>query len=419
MTIMPTVSSAISESSCSEMPTCAGTVAPRRQLHPRISLALQAAVMVAFLAASAAPTPLYALYRAAWGFSPVTLTIIFGSYAISLMAALLVAGSISEHVGRRPAILAALGLNAAAMVVFLCAGSETWLIAARIVQGFATGIATSAIAAAIYDLERKHGAAINGVAPISGMAIGALGDAVLVQFAPDPMHLVFDVFIVLFAVQATLIWFMPETSPRKPGAWRSLRPRVAIPPHARRTFLRVAPMTVAVWALGGFTMSLGPTLAREVTSNPGVLIGGGMVFCLSTSASLAILFLRGLAPRTSMIVASLALLIGVPVILAGVHEHSTLLFLAGILISGIGFGLGFLSAMHNLIAVIEAHERAGLLAAFYVLSYLALSIPAVLAGTMAREVGVVTTMYWYCGGLMLLILLALAGALRHRTIQPQ
>lgn len=369
--------------------------------------------MVAFLAASAAPTPLYALYRAAWGFSPVTLTVIFGSYAISLMAALLVTGSISEHVGRRPAILGALALNAVAMVVFLCASSEGWLIAARIVQGFATGVATSAVAAAIYDLERKHGAAINGVAPISGMAIGALGAAVLVQYAPDPMHLVFLLFIVLFALQAALVWFMPETSPRKAGAWQSLRPRIIVPPHARATFLRVVPMTVAVWALGGFYMSLGPTLARDVTGDSGVLIGGAMVFALSTAASLAILLLRGLPPRSSMLIASLALLAGVPVILAGVFAHSTLLFMGGTLVAGIGFGLGFLSAMHNLVAVIAAHERAGLLAAFYVVSYLALSIPAVLAGTLAREFGVVHTVYWYCAALMLLILLALVGAWRQ------
>jgi MFS family permease len=79
------------------------------------------------------------------------LTIAFAVYALGLLAALLVTGSLSDYVGRRPVMLGALALELVAMVMFAMAPKIGWVIATRILQGVATGAATSAFTAAVVE----------------------------------------------------------------------------------------------------------------------------------------------------------------------------------------------------------------------------------------------------------------------------
>ena len=76
-----------------------------RRLPPATALWLLASIMVGFLAASSAPSPLYAVYREAWGFSALTLTLVFGCYAFALLASLLVLGTLSDYRGRREVVV--------------------------------------------------------------------------------------------------------------------------------------------------------------------------------------------------------------------------------------------------------------------------------------------------------------------------
>lgn len=109
-------------------------------LGRRAAFALHASVLVGLLAASSAPTPLYSDYQAQWRFSALTLTIVFSVYALALLGALLVAGTLSDHVGRRPVLAGALVAEAASMAVFITAHGVPDLIAARVVQGVASRI---------------------------------------------------------------------------------------------------------------------------------------------------------------------------------------------------------------------------------------------------------------------------------------
>ena len=121
------------------------------------ALWLYASILVTYLAASTAPSPLYALYREAWGFSALTLTLVFASYAFALLAALLVFGALSDHRGRREVIIGSMMLEFASLLVFRHASSVEWLVVARLVQGAATGVATSALSAGILDIDRQRG----------------------------------------------------------------------------------------------------------------------------------------------------------------------------------------------------------------------------------------------------------------------
>src|SRR5262249_59745189 len=90
-------------------------------LPPGVAFYLQVSILVFFIAGSSAPTPLYAVYQAAWGFSPITITVVFGVYALAVLAALLVFGSLSDHIGRRPVLLGTTLVHVVAMALFAAA----------------------------------------------------------------------------------------------------------------------------------------------------------------------------------------------------------------------------------------------------------------------------------------------------------
>lgn len=367
--------------------------------------------LVTFLAASSAPTPLYRLYRDAWGFSPAILTVIFAIYAFGLLLSLLVTGSLSDYIGRRKVIMGALALEMVSMVLFLVADSVPWLIAARIAQGLATGAATSALGAALLDVSRTRGPLVNSVSPIIGTGTGALLSSVLVQFAPWPTHLGFSLLLCALVAQSVLMLRLPETAGARAGAWRSLLPRLEVPHQARSALLRVSMVNVAVWALGGFYLSLGPTLAAMVTGSQAAMVGGLMVACLTSSGAIAVLMLRNAQGLTAMRIGASSLALGLPVSLFGVHGGGAWFFYLGTLFAGVGFGSAFLGALRTVMPLAEPHQRAGLMATFYVVSYLGMSLPVMAAGVAATHIGLIRTMDIY--GCML-ILLAVGALLSTR-----
>jgi MFS family permease len=227
---------------------------PRRpfRLPPRAAFLLLASTVVSLLASSSAPTPLYAVYQAEWGFSPITVTVVFGVYALAVLAALLTVGSLSDHVGRRPVLLVAIGVQAATMLVFATAGGVPELLVARVLQGLATGAAVGAIGAGLLDLDRPRGTIANAVSAPLGTAVGSILSGLLVQFLPAPTRTVYLLMFGIFVVQGVGVALMAETSTRRPGGLASLRPRFALPSAARGPLLRATPALVASWALAGF-----------------------------------------------------------------------------------------------------------------------------------------------------------------------
>jgi MFS family permease len=363
------------------------TQSQRPLLSNRVTVIMTVITAMTFSACGAAPTPLYNQYQESFGLTPFALTIIFGAYVLSLLGALLTVGSLSDFIGRRPAILAALALNIVAMVMFMFADSAAALIAARAVQGFASGFATTALGAAILDIDRARGPVLNSITAFTGLAAGSLGSGALVTYAPDPAQLVYAVLLVLSAIAAIVLWFMPETVSSKPGAFASLQPQVIVPAKARRALIEVTPVTIASWALGGFYFSLMPSLVRVATGVTLPIVGGLVVAALTLSGTASVLALRSTAARRILAGGIPALVSGVAITLVGASTQRVSLMLVGTLVSGIGFGAAFSGSMRTIMPLAEARERAGLLSAFYVEGYLSFSLPAIATGLVAPLVG--------------------------------
>lgn len=383
----------------------------------RSSLWFLAITLLSFLAASTAPTPLYHLYQDQLHFSAVVLTLIFGVYALSLLAALLTVGSLSDHVGRKPVIFTAVLLNALAMLLFIYADSVTWLISARVMQGFATGMATAVLSATLLDTDRQQGPLINSVAPLLGMALGGLGCGLLAEFAPAPLQLTYWLLLGLFVLQGIYVWRLPESVSPQTGAWASLKPTLHVPAQARSALWRVLPLNTATWALGGFYASLAPSLVRTATGSTSNLIGGSTVAALTLTGALMIFTLRNRSAKQTLRLGASLLPIGLVLILLGVHSASLSLFFLGTLVAGCGFGSGFLGAVRSLVPLALPHERAGLMSAYYVLSYLAFCLPALLAGYLARTYGLLATTDGYGAVLIVLAVGALLLSLRANAVK--
>jgi MFS family permease len=385
----------------------------RGRLSPAMAFAAASGIFVLFAAAASAPTPLYVVYQQEWGFSPTTLTVIFAVYAIALIGSLLTVGALSDHVGRRPVLGAAIALEAVALVLFLGAGGVTGLLAARIAQGIATGVAFSTLGATLVDLNPSHSPGraglVNAVAPISGLALGALGSGALVEFAPAPTRLVFALLIVGTVAAALAVAFMPESSARRPGALASMTPALGIPVRLRSDVYALVPIIVASWALGGLYLSLGPSVAASLFGFGSHLIGGVVVTLLWGTGSLTAFALRGWPTSRALGVSAILLSVGTALTLAGVETRVVVFGVIGTVVAGAGFGASGLGSFGTLARIAEPGERSKLLAAALVIAYLAFSLPAVAAGLAATSVGLHATTIVYSSGVVVLGLIALAA----------
>jgi hypothetical protein len=373
-----------------------------------VTTATAVAAAITFSASGAAPTPLYHEYQEHFGLTPFMITIIFAAYVLFLLLALLTVGSLSDYIGRRPSILAALALNALAMILFMTAGSAAALIVARAIQGFATGFAVTTLSATILDTDKERAPVLNSFTVFAGLSAGTLGAGALVTFAPAPEQLVFVVLLALSLVETAILWFMPETANTKPGALASLWPRVHVPRAARATFAAVTPVNIASWSLGGFYFSLMPAVVRAATGTTLPIVGGLVVAALTFSGAVAVVALRKLAPEKMFLLGIITLALGVLTTLAGVQYQNVGVMLFGTVGGGTGFGTVFSGTLRSVLPFAQPGERAGLLSAYFVVGYLSFSLPALAAGFLAPIVGLTRTADFYGVGVILLAITSLS-----------
>ena len=360
---------------------------------------LLACLLVTFLFGATAPSPLYSVYQALWDFSASTLTLIYAIYALGALIALLVAGRLSDHVGRRWITALALVLQLAAMFAFIAADGVGWLLAARIVSGAATGIATGTISAWLLDLQPadrpRLGSLVASTAILGGLGLGGLVTSLLVDYGPDPLHLVFWMLAVVYAIGLASLPFLPDPVWRTPGWLRSLRPEIGVPHRARSAFAFSVPSLVAIWAVGGLHASLAPSLAIALLDTESRVPGGVLIGALLCGAAAAAFVMRSGQPRVLLLAGSVVLVVGVAITLIAVVTGSAVALYAGSVVAGLGFGPAFAGVLRTVAPLAPPESRGALLAAVYVVMYLAFSVPTVVAGFVVPYFGLRPTTLGY------------------------
>ena len=402
------------ETTFAHVPEAAPARQPRR-LSTTAAFYLQASITIAFLAGSSAPSPLYPTYQAAWGFSPLAIAVIFGVYAFAVLLSLLVVGRLSDHVGRRPVLLVAPVVQAVTMVVFATATGLTDLLVARVIQGLSAGAAVAAVGAGLLDIDRSRGTIANSIVAPLGTATGGLVAGLFVAYLPAPTHLVYLARGAVFILQCIGVYFMKETLAPRPGALASLKPQIRVPAHVRQAFILALPALVATWALAGFYAALAPALVRNVFGFGSSLHGGLVLFAMAGSAGLAVLVLRNHAAKTVAMYGAMALLIGMSITVTALTSLSATIFYFGAVVAGVGFGAGFQGAVRSVITHALPDERAGVLSVIFVVSYIAMGLPAIIAGLLIGSHGDLRfTTEEFAGVVILLAGLALLAALKKK-----
>jgi len=385
----------------------------------RTSFWLLALVLVLLLAAASAPSPLYGVYQALWNFSPLTLTAVYASYALGGLAALLTTGRLSDYLGRRPVLSAGLAVQAIAMLLLVVAGDVVLLFAGRILSGIGIGIAIGAISGWLLDLspvdDPQLGSVVNGSGPLLGLGGGALFASLLVQYGPDPLHLVYWLLAAAFLVATFVLMAIPDPVERRPGWRASMRPTVSIPPSARAMFLAATPAIVGMWALGGLYLALGPSLAVAILPPDSRLAGGLLIFALAGTGAAASFVLRRLEPSRLLVGGSVVVIGGVAMSLLGLLAGSVAILYAGSFVAGGGLGAGF-SAFVRVTAPLAPPDRRGaLIAAIYVVTYLSFSVPTIIGGAAVTVFGLRDTTYGY--GIVVMALAAVTTLAVSRGLQ--
>src|SRR3954470_4045868 len=325
------------------------------------SMSFRAAAGIAFLvfAANAAVSPLYRIYQAQFGFSAATLTSLFAIYVAALLLTLLLFGSVSDYVGRRPVMLAGLIIGAAACGLFLSAHALELLFAARALQGLAAGLLAGTASATLHDL-RPDGRAtpvVSSAAPTGGQALGAIGASALAQYAFAPTHLIWWLLLAAFVIGIVAVLLMPEPGMVSRGVASSLRLKVSVPRAARGAFVAALPALVGTWALAGVYLSLGPSLAAQLLHSNNLVWGGVLIFLLTGLGAAASVVLAKRDPSTVMLGGCLALIVGALVTFASIQTGTPLALFIGTAVAGLGLGPAFMGAYRSTIALASSADR--------------------------------------------------------------
>jgi MFS family permease len=395
---------------------------PRRwTLSHRWGYAQAAGVIALCLFASVVPSPLYSVYAQRWHFSPLTLTLIFATYAFGVLAALLLAGRLSDQVGRRPVLIAALATLMLSSVLYIAADSTLWLFVARAVQGIATGAAISTASAALLDLHPRRDPVnvglTNGVASAIGLGLGSLVSSSLVQAGAAPRAIPYVVELVLFAAALAGAYWMPEPV-RERSTFRFTPQRPRVPAGIRHAFLLAGLAALSSWSIGGLFFSLGPQLSEQLFTTTNVIVGavGGVV--LGFAGALAQLVFRHTPNWLGAAAGSVGLAVGMLLVVIAAAADSSAAFVLGMTVAGFGFGLAFLGGLRQLNAVIPPEHRASVMSAFYVVAYASLSLPAIIAGFVVTHLGLDSTFETFGSVVAGIALIAAIEAWRTRPSRP-
>jgi MFS family permease len=378
--------------------------APNRSTHPQPwSFVLLLSLLALALGVSALPSPLYPIYQGQWHLSPLSTTIVFAVYAIGALGSALTVGPISDAVGRKPVLLVALLAILAGLGLFLIATSEWQLIVARFLHGSAIGAITVVAGAALLDVRPHDGARngmLSGVALNTGMAITVLGAAAAAQWAANPLRMPFAIVgVVVLAMLAAVIALVEPHTERTGGRVRLRRPSVPKAILADFWFSGIGILTA--WSVLGVFLSLYPALTERATGHRSVIFVGAVVSMMAAASAVSQWMGGRFAPRRTAVVGNIGMVIALLGAVLAVRSGSTVAVLFDSVVLGAAFGLAFGGSLRHLSDVTPANARGQVMSAYYLLGYLAMGVPTVVAGALATRYGTATIFPWFAAAVAL------------------
>lgn len=350
------------------------------------------------------PTPLYPLYEQRYGFGGLTVTVVYATYAVGVVAALLVAGRLSDDVGRRPVLLIGLACAAVSSVVFVLGGlfeAEPALFVGRLVSGLSAGIYTGGATTTLVEIAPPEGRARAGllaaVVNIGGLGTGPVLAGALARFAPVPLVAPYLVHVVLILAAAVGLRRAADPVERRPGPVRLHVQRLAVPAEVRGTFVRAATAGFAGFAVLGLFAAVSPEFVGQILHIVDHLVVGLVVSTLLVGSLVGQVITARVSERRSLLGGCLALVVGVVLVGVGVAAASLLALLAGAVIAGVGQGASFRAGLTAVTSEAPAELRSEVSSSFFLVLYVAISLPVIGVGAAAGAFGLVPAAVTFIG----------------------
>jgi MFS family permease len=388
------------------------------QVHPsataagrgrRLGYPLAALALTAMMLGGTLPIPLYVLYEPKMGFGPLGVTVVFASYVVGTLAALLGFGDLSDHVGRKKVLGIAIAAAVVSTAIFLAATSIGELIAARVFSGLAAGFATGTVTAALAELQpqadRRRAAVVASGANLTGLGLGPLVAGLFAQYLPDPTHTVFWVYLGVIALVIAALPGIPETVLDPDRAFR-VRLRIGVPASMRLVMLGAGLGIFAAFTLLGLFSSLVPSFLRGVLGVTNLAVIGAAAFLIFVTAAISQAVSARLTSRRSVTTGLPLLLAALAALEISLFVKAVWLFLIGTVAGGIASGLIFRGGLSEVNAQAAASSRAEVVSTFFAAAYLGLGLPVVLIGVITPATGTVDASAWVAGLVAAVILAA-------------
>lgn len=337
------------------------------------------------------PSPLYPLYRQRFGFSEITLTLVYSVYVLGNLGALFFFARLSDQVGRRITAWPAIGVGLISAATFGFANGTAWLFAARALSGFATGLTSSTLTAWIAELQPKgrgnNGAVTATVANFAGLAIGPLMGGLPAQLALEPLRLPFAVYFVALLLVGVALVRVPETvnDPARRLAEPSLRPRLGVPRELIAPFVSPAVTAFVTFAVIGFYAALIPGVLSDALKDSRPLMSGWVLFLLFTVAAIAVIATRAMASRTAMLTGLALFPLAAALLLMAEHLHRLSLLLAASALTGATASLGYRGSLAVVNRIAPEERRGEVVSTYLIVMFSGNSLPVIGIGLLSAN----------------------------------
>lgn len=386
----------------------------------RLAFPLLAYAFAAIMLGTTVPTPMYALYAEHMHFAVLTTTVIYATYAGGVLFALLVFGRWSDAIGRRPMLLAGVAAALVSAAVFLAADSVPLLLVGRVFSGLSagvfTGTATAAVIEAAPESWRGRAAAVATVANMGGLGAGPLLAGFLVEYAPQPLHLSFIVHIVLVVLAGLAVLAAPETSPRTGSLGVQ---RLSVPAEVRSVFVIAALAAFAGFAVTGLFMAVAPSFLAEVVGIGNHAVAGVVASSIFAASAVAQIAANRIAPQRAVAVGCAILVAGMVILAVALQFSSLAGLVAAAIVAGAGQGISFSRGLAAVAERTPTERRAEVSSTYFVVAYVAISLPVVGVGLAASGWGLRTAGVSFAVAVAVLAGICLAAILVQEARQSR
>jgi MFS family permease len=359
------------------------------ELGGTAAICIVASMIGALFAGSTVPTPLYVIYKQQFGFSQISLTLIYAAYVVGNLAALLLFGRLSDQIGRRRSGVIAMAIAIISALIFLFAQGIVSLYAGRILSGLAIGIGagtgTAWLAELIAEENKSRATVIATSANFVGLGIGALMSGVLADWISSPLRLPFIVYLAVLVPMSALVWFSHETvsDPVQTIERISLRPQLSVPAEIRAQFVAPAVTGFGAMALVGFYAALAPSLLAEHLHETSHAAAGAVFLELAAVVAASIVATQSLSSRAAMLWALGLMLPSVALLVSAQIVASMAIMIVATAACGIAAGLGYRGSLQVVNQIAPEHRRAEVVSSYFVCGFSGNALPVIGVGVIS------------------------------------